>query len=67
MSDDGKKKPFGASFLSLAMSLFIGVILLTLALELAKQIWWLLALIALGAATVAAARWVHVRKKRWDE
>lgn len=67
MSDDGKKKPFGASFLNLAMSLFFGVILLTLALELAKQIWWLLALIALGAATVAVLRWIHVRKKRWDE
>lgn len=67
MSDDGKKRPFGASFLSLAMSLFFGVILLILAVELAKQIWWLLALLALGAATVAVLRWMYLRKKRWDE
>ncbi|MGO2140779.1 MAG: hypothetical protein ACTH30_10215 [Leucobacter sp.] len=43
------------------------MILLILAVELAKQIWWLLALLALGAATVAVLRWMYLRKKRWDE
>ncbi len=67
MSDGGKKKPFAGSFLNLAFSLFIGVILLTLAWELAKQIWWLLALIGLTAIVVAVARWVHMQRKRWDD
>lgn len=67
MSDDGKRKPFGTSFLSLAWSLFIGMILLVLAVELAKQIWWLLALIGLGVAAIAVLRWISVRKKRWED
>lgn len=67
MSDGGKKKPFGTSFLNLAISLFFGVILLTLTFEMLKQIWWLLALIGLGVATVAALRWFYARKKRWDD
>ncbi|MGD9675407.1 MAG: hypothetical protein AB7V19_01810 [Candidatus Bipolaricaulia bacterium] len=67
MSDDGKKKPFAVSFLNLAFSLFIGIILLTLAWELAKQIWWLLLLIGLAAIAAAVARWVHVQRKRWDD
>lgn len=67
MSDDGKRKPFGESFLSLAWSLFCGTILLILAMELAKQIWWLLALIAITAAVIAVLRWIAVRRKRWDD
>lgn len=66
MQGSGGKKPFGASFVSLAMSLFFGVILLVLAVELAKQIWWLLALIVIGVMVVTVVRWVIRQKKRWD-
>lgn len=67
MSDGGGKNPFGASFLSLTASLFFGVVLLILAMELAKQIWWLLALLAIAAAIVTVLRWVYRQKKRWDD
>ena len=67
MSDGGGKKPFGASFLSLTASLFFGVVLLILAVELAKQIWWLLALLSIAAAIVTVLRWVYRQKKRWDD
>ena len=66
MSESGGKRPFGASFLSLATSLFFGVILLVLAVELAKQIWWLLALIAIGVIVATDVHWVIRQKKRWD-
>lgn len=67
MSEDGKKRPFAASFMNLALSLFFGVILLVLAVEMAKKIWWLLLLIAIGAATLTVLRYVYERKKRWDQ
>jgi|GEM_PF-5268928 len=67
MSDDGKKQPLGASFLSLAWSLFCGTILLILAVELAKKIWWLIVLIVVGAAVITVLRWIAVRKKRWND
>lgn len=65
MLGDGKKKPFGESFVSLALKLFFGTILLVLAVELAKQIWWLLVLIGLAIVIVSVLRWLVVRKKRW--
>lgn len=66
MSDGGGKMPFGGSFVSLALSLFIGVVLLVLAVELAKQIWWLLALLAIGVMVAVVLRWIIRQKKRWD-
>lgn len=66
MSDGGGKTPFGGNFVNLALSLFIGVVLLVLAVELAKQIWWLLALLTIGAIVGIAWRWILRQKKRWD-
>jgi len=66
MSDGGGKTPFGGSFVNLALSLFIGVVLLVLAVELAKQIWWLLALLAIGVMVTVVLRWMIRQKKRWD-
>lgn len=66
MSDSGGKTPFGGSFVNLALSLFIGVVLLVLAVELAKQIWWLLALLAIGVMVTVVLRWIIRQKKRWD-
>lgn len=65
MSDDGKRKPFGASFVNLAMSLFFGIILLVLAVEMAKKIWWLLVLIAIGTIVVVVLRYLRERTRRW--
>lgn len=67
MSDGGGKKPFGARFLSLTASLLFGVILLILALELAKQIWWLLVLLAIATTIGIVLRWIWRQKKRWDD
>lgn len=66
MSDGGGKGPFGGNFVSLALSLFIGTVLLVLAVELAKQIWWLLVLLALGVIVGIVWRWIVRQKKRWD-
>lgn len=66
MSDGGGKTPFGGSFVNLALSLFIGVVLLVLAVELAKQIWWLLALLTIGVMVTVVLRWIIRQKKRWD-
>lgn len=66
MSDGGGKTPFGGSFVNLARSLFIGVVLLVLAVELAKQIWWLLALLTIGVMVTVVLRWIIRQKKRWD-
>lgn len=65
MLGDGKKRPFGGSFVSLALKLFFGMILLVLAVELAKQIWWLLVLIGVTIIVIAVVRWIAIRKKRW--
>lgn len=65
MLGDGKKRPFGESFVSLALKLFFGMILLVLAVELAKQIWWLLVLIGVTIIVIAVVRWIAIRKKRW--
>lgn len=65
MLGDGKKRPFGESFVSLALKLFFGMILLVLAVELAKKIWWLLALIGLVIVIASVVRWIAARKKRW--
>ncbi len=59
------RRPSG-SFVSLALSLFIGVVLRVLAVELAKQIWWLLALLAIGVMVTVVLRWMIRQKKRWD-
>ncbi|MCS4275136.1 phosphatidylglycerophosphate synthase [Mycetocola sp. BIGb0189] len=67
MSGGGGQKPFGASFLSLTASLFFGVVLLILTVELAKQIWWLFALLAVAAAIVTGLRWVYRQKRRWND
>lgn len=66
MSDGGGKTPFGGTFVNLALSLFIGVVLLVLAVELAKQIWWLLALLGVGVMVAVVLRWIIRQKKRWD-
>lgn len=66
MQGGGGKTPFGGSFVNLALSLFIGVVLLVLAVELAKQIWWLLALLGIGVIVVIVWRWILRQKKRWD-
>lgn len=63
MSNDGNPKSLAAKFWTMCLYLFGGVILLTLTIELIKQIWWVLligVLVVLGIIVLRA--WYRSRQ-----
>lgn len=63
MSDGGSPKSLAARFWRMCLYLFGGVILLSLTIELIKQIWWVLfigVLVALGIIVLRA--WYRSRQ-----
>ena len=66
MSDGGKKQPWTVRLIRGSVSLFVAVVLLHLTLALAKEIWWVLVIIAIVTIAIAILRWWYRWRDRWD-
>ena len=67
MSDNGKPASLAERFWRMSLYLFGGVILIILALELLKTIWWIFALAAAVTACWFGIRWFLKNRTSWEE
>lgn len=66
MSDGGNPKSLAAKFWRMCLYLFGGVILLTLTLELLKQIWWVILIVVLIVLVIIGLRLWYRSKNSLD-
>ncbi len=66
MANDGKPSSWTTRLFRGSVYLFGAVILLHLSLALIREIWWLLAIVALIVIAVAILRWWHRMRGPWS-